>query len=256
MATQDVLLVATCMFMCHPGSLARSEKRPKKVDTGASLGIATVALLTEMDDPIGRGIGNSLEVEESIRYLQGKGPEDFDELVTKLGGHLLHAMGKVGSVEEGVKNVRSNIETGKAMEHFRNMLLAQGVSEANADVLVAGDPWKVLPKASNRTAIAYAGPPGTIKEIDAMKIGKVCQILGATRGASTTVDHSVGVRILKGRGDELAPGTDWVEVFHNKELGQDVCSLLQESVSVDPTLTGRQKSSRILKVVTASRNSS
>ncbi|XP_069764130.1 thymidine phosphorylase [Narcine bancroftii] len=109
------------------------------VYVGNSLGIQTVAAISRMDNPIGKRIGNSLEVIESIECLKGKGPKDLEELVTCLGGHLLHLCGKAGSFKAGEKDIKNALQNGCALGKFQAMLVAQGVTPDLARALCQGE---------------------------------------------------------------------------------------------------------------------
>eukprot|EP00061_Rhincodon_typus_P016478 g44722.t1 len=108
------------------------------VDVGNHLGIRTVAALSRMDNPIGRCVGNSLEVIESIECLEGNGPKDLEELVTCLGGHLLHLCGKAESFKAGEKAIKDVLKNGSALDKFLAMLVAQGVTTDFAEYLCQG----------------------------------------------------------------------------------------------------------------------
>ncbi|CAI9582632.1 unnamed protein product [Staurois parvus] len=97
------------------------------VSVGVSLGIPTIALITNMDNPIGHCVGNSLEVIEALKCLEGKGPEDLRELVTRTGGYLLWLCGQAVSDSQGAEKIAKVLDDGSALQCFRKMMEAQGV---------------------------------------------------------------------------------------------------------------------------------
>ncbi|XP_046559400.1 thymidine phosphorylase-like [Haliotis rubra] len=119
------------------------------VGSGNGLGINTVSLLTSMNSPLGKMVGNALEVAETVWTLQGNGPDDLLNLVIELGGELLSVAGKAPSSEEGRRMVKDTISDGTALARFCHMAKAQGVDPAKADALCAPDTdvFSVLPRA-------------------------------------------------------------------------------------------------------------
>ncbi|KAJ8315083.1 hypothetical protein KUTeg_007233 [Tegillarca granosa] len=127
----------------------------KMVAIGNGLGIKTVALLTRMDVPIGRNIGNALEVAEAIQCLHGNGPRDVIELVINLGGHLLYKCGKVTSLEEGCNLIKEKLDDESALRTFTQMIQEQGVEPEIAKKLCNKntDVRTILPKAKYTTDV-------------------------------------------------------------------------------------------------------
>nr|CAD7401602.1 unnamed protein product [Timema cristinae] len=154
-----------------------------------------------MDVPIGRTVGNALEVEESVMCLRGEGPEDLKELVETLGAIVLQNKGRTTTLEDGKKLVRGVLESGKAL---KVMLECQGVSKETAQELCHGDIWKVLPHVpGNQVTKLLSHRKGIITDIDAMSVAMSCWKLGAGRSrADQDIDHRVGIRLLKTVGEE------------------------------------------------------
>ena len=137
------------------------------VKIGKMNGKETACVLTNMDEPLGYAVGNSLEVVESIDTLQNNGPEDLTELVIKLGS-LMVSFGKHIELEEAEKLVRENLKNGKAYKKFEEWVKAQG-----------GNPNGV--KWSKKQREILSKEEGYIKKVDALKIGKIARKLGAGR---------------------------------------------------------------------------
>ncbi|XP_067915439.1 thymidine phosphorylase isoform X2 [Heterodontus francisci] len=213
---------------CGEGALFKERDRAKElaqylVYVGNHMGIQTAAILSKMNNPIGRCIGNSLEVIESIECLKGKGHKDLEELVTCLGSHLLHMCGKAGSLKAGEKAIKDVLENGCALGKFQAMLVAQGVPVDLAKALCQGK--EVLKRAKKQEELkAEAG--GVVQAIHALKLAEILHELGAGRNhPDQPINHSVGIELLKTVGDNVNKGDPWMRVH-----------------SEDPSLSERQKS--------------
>lgn len=172
----------------------------------AMIGIAqaagrrAVAWVTAMDQPLGRAVGNALEVAEAIETLKGEGPEDLVQLVLALGGEMLYLGGVVDTPQEGVHRVRQALEDGSALDKFRQVIEAQG-----------GDPRVVenrelLPAAPAQLAVP-APAAGWIAEIDGLAVGMATMALGAGRAVKDApVDFRVGVVLAKKVGERVERG--------------------------------------------------
>ncbi|KAF6216940.1 hypothetical protein GE061_001291 [Apolygus lucorum] len=190
----------------------------KMKDNATLLGMNLVCVLTEMDYPIGQYIGNSLEIEESILTLRGKGVEDINELVEVLGGKLIFMSGKVKNEEEGRKKIREVLDNGKALDKFREMMLHQGVDPVVAKSLCYDDYRSILPVASKTTDI-LATTSGWLTRVDSVTLAKVVRDLGGGRRSPLDqLDLAAGVVLLVERGNFVQEGTPWLRVHHNVEL--------------------------------------
>lgn len=134
------------------------------VELGTDAGVRTVALLTAMDRPLGLKVGNALEVEESVEVLAGGGPADVVELTVRLAREMLEA-----AAVPGAKDPEEALKDGSAMDAWRRMIIAQG-----------GDPDAPLPKAAE-SAVVTAPASGTLRTLDALKVGVAAWRLGAGR---------------------------------------------------------------------------
>ena len=159
------------------------------VDLGTDAGVNTSALLTDMSTPLGRKIGNALEVEESVEVLSGGGPADVVELTVELATEMLRLAGKTGV------DVRAALNDGRAMDKWRAMISAQG-----------GDPDAKLPVAKE-TQDFKATADGYVSELDALAIGVASWRLGAGRARKEDpVQFGAGITLHVGLGDKVVKG--------------------------------------------------
>lgn len=177
------------------------------VDIGTHVGRDTVAVISDMDQPLGYGIGNALEIKEAVETLQGKGPEDLQEVSFVLGSHMLVLGGKAKTVEEARKMLEELLKSGAAFEKLKEMVAAQ-----HGDVAQIEDVNK-LPGAS-RTLEVKADKSGTVVGIEAEAIGIAAMLLGAGRETKDSIiDHGVGITLVKKVGDKVNVG-DTLAVMH------------------------------------------
>ncbi|MGH3412281.1 MAG: thymidine phosphorylase [Marmoricola sp.] len=159
------------------------------VELGTDAGVRTTALLTDMDTPLGRTAGNALEVRESVEVLAGGGPSDVVELTVALAREMLAGAGRDDVDPAEV------LATGKAMDHWRRMVAAQG-----------GDPDADLPVAREHHVVTAPGT-GLLSRLDSMAVGVAAWRLGAGRArADDAVQAAAGVEWHAGRGDRVTAG--------------------------------------------------
>src|SRR6202050_1649152 len=181
------------------------------VETGERMGKQVVALITDMDQPLGCMIGNALEVVEVIEVLRGKGPEDLRRLVIELAGWMLHLGGVAASVEEGEKQSEKLIASGKALDRFRQMVELQG-----GDPRAIDDPKK-LPLAQHTMTVSSRGS-GSLASLQCEQVGTACVILGGGRERKEdSVDPAVGIVLHKKVGDRVAAGEPLATIYYNAE---------------------------------------
>ncbi|KAJ9601032.1 hypothetical protein L9F63_000767, partial [Diploptera punctata] len=203
------------------------------ISVSAGLGVQTQAALTRMDAPIGRSIGNSLEVVEAIECLKGEGTCDLDELVTTFGGMILHMKGRTETLDEGKKMTMEKLQNGEALKKFETMLICQGVDRNTADIICNGNMRSVLPKVpENQVTVIRSCEPGFIGKLDAMLIARASWKLGAGRSkADEQIDYRVGIILLRVVGDFVNKGVGIMEVHHNTpELNKEIQMLLEDSI--------------------------
>ncbi len=165
------------------------------VKVSAELGTPAVALLTRMDAPLGRTIGNALEVREAIDILSGEGPPDTTELTLLLGEQMLLLGGVAETRREAGARLRAALDSGQALERLERMIALHG-----GDASVVAHPEK-LPRAPFQLPVA-AAKGGFVSSIDSLALAEIALSLGAGRlRAEDRIDHAVGIEIL------AAPGT-------------------------------------------------
>lgn len=183
------------------------------VSIGTMAGKKTTAVITDMDQPLGYAVGNSVEVMEAIDTLQGRGPEDFKQVVFALGGQMLQAAGRADSQEEAEKLMQSVIEDGTALKKFAEFVTAQG-----GDASYVYDTDK-FPKASYRKEIP-ATKEGYVARILAEEIGIACMTLGGGRETKeSSIDLSVGIILKKKNGDFVKKG-ETIAVIYGNDTGK------------------------------------
>ena len=181
------------------------------VSIGKSVGRNTIAVLSDMDQPLGFAIGNALEVKEAIETLQGKGPKDLEELCLTLGSHMVVLAQKAKNAEEAREMLKEVIRNGKALEKFKEFVTAQG---GDASVI---DNTDLLPKAKYIVPV-LSDRAGVVEKIHAEKIGIVAMELGAGRATKESViDLAVGIVLNKKRGDKVSEGEVLAYIHSNDE---------------------------------------
>ncbi len=190
---------------------------PKREDTerlaeslvrlGKGLGLKTVALLTDMDQPLGRTVGNRLEVLESIEALRGQGPRDVRELTLALGAEMLVLAGKVRTSEEGMPMLRGLLDSGAAWKKFLEMVRSQ---KGDVSFVEYPDRW---PKAKHEISVP-SPEEGWVAGINAAAVGVLCTDLDAGRSRKEDViDPAAGAVLLKKTGDRVERG-ETIAVLH------------------------------------------
>ena len=186
-----------------------------------------------MENPIGRTIGNALEIEESIAILKGGGPKDSIDLICLQGAHLLELTNSVNSIDEGIAKIKQSFFDGSALKYFEQMLINHSVNPEIASKVCA-DPKSVLPQARNKTHL-LAKKSGYIEAIDGMELAMLALKLGAGRNrAEDTLDPSVGIELLCDPGDPIQANEPWAVVHHNTPV-PDVHHNSLISISATPS---------------------
>jgi len=181
------------------------------VGIGKARGTPVVAILTDMNQPLGRMVGNANEIIESIEVLQGGGPQDLIEVVYRLGEEMLMLGGIDDTRADARRRLKQAIASGAAFEKFEQVVIAQG-----GDPAVLHDP-SLLPKAQDEHTIR-ATRSGFVARIDAFDIGTAGLRLGAGREAKEDeIDPAVGMAIEVKVGDEVTAGQALVRIFWNDQ---------------------------------------
>ncbi|WP_028544185.1 pyrimidine-nucleoside phosphorylase [Paenibacillus taiwanensis] len=201
------------------------------VDIGTEVGRDTVAIISDMDQPLGHLIGNALEVEEAIQTLRGEGPDDLHELSLILGSHMLVLGGQANSVEEARAKLEQHIQDGSALDRLKQLVEAQ-----KGDVEMIADPNK-LPHAAKRIEV-QAEQAGYVAGIEAESIGIAAMLLGAGRETKDSViDLAVGLDLRKKVGDQVQVG-DVLAILHvndEKRVDEAKARILQAyQLSAEP----------------------
>jgi len=182
------------------------------VDIGKLAGSEVVALLSDMNQPLGHAVGNSLEVVEAIETLKGEGPHDFREHCLHVSAHMLVLGKRARDLDEGRAMAESAIANGSAFEKFRILVQAQG-----GDVSYVDDPGK-FPRAKF-IEVVNAHRSGSISQIQARSVGEAAVILGAGRAKkSDEIDHSVGIIIHHKVGYVIHQGEPLFTIHANDEM--------------------------------------
>ncbi len=179
------------------------------VSIGTMAGKKTVAVITDMDQPLGRAVGNSLEVREAIDTLRGEGPADFKEVVFALGSQMLMLAGRAADEKEARALMEGVIEDGSALDKFAQFVRAQG-----GDAAPVYD-TSLLPVAG-KTLEVTAKESGYVHRILAEDIGIACMTLGGGRETKeSAIDLSVGIILEKKNGDAVSDGEVLATIYGN-----------------------------------------
>ncbi|WP_204171605.1 pyrimidine-nucleoside phosphorylase [Staphylococcus sp. GDY8P100P] len=196
------------------------------VRIGNNVGRKTMAIISDMGQPLGNAIGNALEVKEAIETLQGKGPKDLTELVLTLGSQMVVLGGKAKDLEEARALLKEAINNGSALERFKKFLENQ-----DGDSSVVDDVNR-LPQATYQIELP-AETDGVVTEIIANEIGVASMLLGAGRQTKEdSIDLSVGIVLNKKVGDRVAQGESLLTIHANREQVDDVIEKLRASISI------------------------
>ena len=194
-------------FMQRPGD-ARALARAM-VSIGAAAGLRTEAFITRMDAPLGRAVGNSVEIAECIALLSGGGPEDLAHEIATIAARMIVLAGKAASETEASAMVTHALASGAAREKLKQMITWQG-----GDASVVDDPTR-LPQARLVHQLA-ATKAGFVQSLDALLIGRTAVALGAGRDKkSDAVDLSAGIILHKKPGEAVAPGEPLLDLYYN-----------------------------------------
>ena len=216
--------VGTGAFM---KSIAEAEDLARTmVDIGNNVGRNTMAVISDMSQPLGVAIGNALEVKEAIDTLKGEGPEDLTELSLVLGSQMAYLGGVGESLEDARKMLEENIKNGKALEKFKVFIEAQGGNPAVVD-----NP-DMLPQAKYQIEVK-ADQDGYIAEIDAEELGIAGMLLGAGRATKDSVlDLAAGLMLHKKIGDKVSVGDTIVTIHSNSEDVESSVKLIKENIKI------------------------
>jgi pyrimidine-nucleoside phosphorylase len=179
------------------------------VTIGSAAGVRTEAFITRMDTPLGRAVGNSVEIAECIELLSGKGPADLTDLIVRLGSRMVALGGKAATDADAETLVREALSSGAAREKLKQLIAWQG-----GDAAVVDDPTR-LPQAQHVHQFT-AAKSGHLQSMDALLVGRAAVALGAGRDKKgDDVDLSAGILLRKKPGEQVASGESILELRYN-----------------------------------------
>ncbi|WIW29370.1 pyrimidine-nucleoside phosphorylase [Bacillus inaquosorum] len=196
------------------------------VRIGNNVGRQTMAVISDMSQPLGFAIGNALEVKEAIDTLKGEGPEDLHELVLTLGSQMVVLAKKANTLDEARAKLEEVMKNGKALEKFKDFLKNQG-----GDSSIVDDPSK-LPQAAYQIDVP-AKEAGVVSEIVADEIGVAAMLLGAGRATKEDeIDLAVGIMLRKKVGDKVEKGEPLVTLYANHENVDEVIAKVYDNIRI------------------------
>ncbi|EAD0097606.1 TPA: pyrimidine-nucleoside phosphorylase [Listeria monocytogenes] len=196
------------------------------VRIGNNVGRNTMAVISDMSQPLGEAIGNALEVKEAIDTLKGQGPEDLTELVLVLGSQMVVLAKQAETLEEARAKLIEVIENGAALEKFKTFLSNQG-----GDASIVDHPEK-LPQAKYQIEVP-AKQSGFVSQIVADEIGIAAMILGAGRATKEDeINLAVGLMLRKKVGDAVKEGESLVTIFADQENVENVKAKIYENIQI------------------------
>lgn len=182
----------------------------------------SVALITNMYEPLGDAIGHSLEIQECIAVLQGQGPKDVTELSVKLAAHMIHLAGKASSLAVAQKMCRQFIQSGEALSQFKKIIKAQG-----GDTRLIDKPNKL--QVAKEVTIVKATKNGHLQKIASKEIGhKLIELGGGRHKKSDPIDLSVGFIVHKKIGALIKKGDPLITIYHHKNQAKLVKQIKSE----------------------------
>ena len=208
---------------CGSGAFMKSPEEARAlaqslVSTGQKTNLKTSALITDMSQPLGRMVGNAVEVNESIAALRGDGPADLMEITLALGGELMRLSGVAEDSNQGIATLAVHISSGVALEKFRHMIAAQG---GNPDATM-----EVAPASEVMSTRA-----GFVSAIDAEQLGMaIIEMKGGRKKQGDVLDHSVGFEMLVRIGDKAEKSQPLVNLFARPGQEEIVREMIQSAI--------------------------
>ncbi|GEP84842.1 putative pyrimidine nucleoside phosphorylase [Staphylococcus piscifermentans] len=201
------------------------------VKIGNNVGRQTMAIISDMSQPLGYAIGNALELKEAMDTLRGEGPDDLTELVMTLGSQMVVLGGKAETLEEARGLLQQAIDSGAALDKFRTFLKNQG---GNPEVV---DHPELLPQAQYQSELP-AKESGVVTEIVANEMGIASMMLGAGRQTKEDdIDLSVGLVLHKKVGDSVEAGESLMTIYSNTEDIDDVKAKIYDNITISKSGT-------------------
>ena len=212
------------------GAFMKTKERAEKlademIEIGKLAGRETIAILTPMDEPLGKNVGNTLEVVEAIEALNGSIKNDLKEVVLELGSNMLKLAGKGNNLEENKRKMIENIRNGKALEKFKELVKNQGGNISYLEDINKFEKAKyILP------VIYEANNEGIVRKLKAEEIGKLSVFLGGGRiKKEDKIDTAVGITFNKKIGDKVERGEILAYIHaNNEEKGKEAVERLKQ----------------------------
>lgn len=214
-------------FMKELSAARRLAKTMVKI--GQLANIKTMAIISDMSQPLGEAIGNGLEIIEAVETLNGKGPKDLQEMVYVLGSQMVVLAEKADTLDEARVLLEESIKSGNALKKFKEMIQNQGGDASIVDTpeLLADVPYKVELPAKSK---------GFVQAMDADKIGIAAMMLGAGRKTKEdTIDYNVGIKLHKKIGNPVAKGESLLTIYANQNDLEEVKHLLYQTIHIGAT---------------------
>jgi len=211
------------------------------VAIGTRAGVRTEAFLTDMDAPLGRTVGNAIEIAECLDTLKGRGPDDLAGVVTRLAARMTLLAGLETTANAALTRAASALSSGRALDVFARMVERQG-----GDPRVVDD-YTLMPVAPDRETFT-AWEDGVVTRVLAGSIGRAAHQLGAGRTTvGEAVDHAVGLRMQVVRGERVRKGQPLLELHHRAGRGLDAArTLCREAIHIDAAAQPAPAGDRIL----------
>ena len=186
----------------------------------------TVAVISDMSEPLGEAIGNSLEVVEAIDTLKGNGPEDLVEMCYALGSQMMVLAKQAATIDEARVQLKEALESGKALLKFKEMIQNQG-----GDPSVVDQPERLL--TAKYVSELPAKESGIVSKLVANELGIAAMMLGAGRKTKDdAIDHAVGLKLNKKIGDPVQEGESLLTIYSNEEDISSVKELLYQNIEI------------------------
>lgn len=201
------------------------------LDMGTAMGIKVSAVLSSANQPLGRAVGNALEVKEAVETLKGSGPDDVEEVCLEIASQMLLAGGQTHDRDSAFIQVKEALATGRALKKFQEMIQAQG---GNPQVV---EDEKLLPQGEFSHEV-LSSISGFVQEIDTEKVGMAAVYLGAGRSRKEdAVDHGAGLIIHKKIGDWVAEKDSLATLYFNQQVDPEpAAELIKKAMGI-----GREK---------------
>ena len=216
---------------CGGGGVVRNQADARAlaeslVEVGNAMGINATALITDMNQPLGKMVGNAVEVNEAVALLQGEGPEDLREVTLALGAEVLISSQLAADEKEARRRLTELLESGQASDKFSEMVCAQGGNlEQGRDVAA---PTSILAKRG-----------GYVSGVDAAQLGRmVVQLGGGRQCMSDQIDYAVGLEMRVRIGDAVEEGEELLRVFARKEVADPLVANFRAAIAIHDEVAG------------------